>query len=126
MPITHIAIVGHCGFDSGSLTRFAEQVAPVATVVRVNDQQSLDAILKPQTLLLINRQLDGRFSAGGSGIDMIRDLEAQEDSPATMLVSNYEDAQQQAMAAGALRGFGKSHLGDSSTRQRVAEAIDSL
>jgi len=123
MPITHVALVGHCGFDSGSLTRFAQDVAPEAEVVRVNDQQSLDTLSSPETLLLINRVLDGRFDAGGSGIDLIKSFAEQDQAPATMLVSNYADAQEAAEAAGALPGFGKSQVGDPATRQRVAEAI---
>ncbi|MGB0768658.1 MAG: hypothetical protein ACPGYV_13235, partial [Phycisphaeraceae bacterium] len=67
MPITHVALVGHCGFDAGSLTRFAEDAAPDAEVLRVNDQKALDPLLTPTTLLLVNRVLDGRFTAGGSG-----------------------------------------------------------
>ena len=123
MPINHVALVGHCGFDSGSLTRFAKEVAPQAEVTRVNDQQALDTLANADTLLLVNRVLDGRFDAGGSGIELIKSIAKQENSPATMLVSNYTDAQEEAEAAGALPGFGKSQVGDPTTRQRIAEAI---
>lgn len=126
MPIEHVALVGHCGFDSGSLTRFAKQVAPLANVSRINDQAALDKAIKPGTLLLVNRVLDGSFKAGGSGIDMIRELTEQEGSPPVMLISNYEESQQEAMQAGAMRGFGKSHIGDISIRDRVADEIASL
>lgn len=126
MPITHVALVGHCGLDSGSLSRFAKQVAPLAEVVRVNDQMALDKIAKPGTLLLVNRMLDGTFRVGGSGVDLIKDITQSDEPPAVMLVSNYEDAQQEAMAAGALRGFGKSHTADTNTRDRLAELIADL
>ena len=123
MPVTHIALVGHCGFDSGSLKRFAQDVAPKAEVSRVNDQSALDEIAGPGTLLLVNRVLDGRFSAGGSGIDLIRSLSEDDGKPAMMLISNYADAQAQAVAAGALPGFGKSELGSDQTREKMASAI---
>lgn len=123
MPIQRVALVGHCGFDSGSLSRFANAFAPDAEVVRVNDQKSLDKIADPGTLLLVNRVLDGRFNAGGSGIELIREFASQSDAPPTMLVSNYEDAQQEAVNAGALPGFGKSQVGDQSTLDRIADAI---
>ena len=123
MPITRIALVGHCGFDSGSLSRFASDVAPDAEVVRINDQAALDEAIDPQTLLLVNRMLDGRFDIGGSGIELIREITAHADTVPTMLVSNYEDAQQQAEAAGALPGFGKSQIGDPATRQRITDAL---
>lgn len=123
MPITRIALVGHCGFDSGSLSRFASDVAPDAEVVRINDQAALDEAIDPQTLLLVNRMLDGRFDIGGSGIELIRQITAHSDSVPTMLVSNFAESQQEAAAAGALPGFGKSQIGDPATRQRIADAL---
>ena len=96
MPITHVALVGHCGFDSGSFKRFAGLVAPQAQVSRVNDQGSLDGVAGPGTLLLVNRELDGRFSTGRSGIDLIRSYTEGGEAPAMMLVSNYADAQEAA------------------------------
>ena len=44
-----------------------------------------------------------------------------------MLISNYDDAQQAAVEAGAIRGFGKSSLQDSDTTtllQRVLHDLD--
>lgn len=123
MPITRIALVGHCGFDSGSLSRFAKDIVPEAQVVRVNDQKSLDKIADKDTLLLVNRVLDGRFTVGGSGIEMIESIAKQDDASPTMLISNFEESQQQAEAAGALPGFGKSQVGDKATRQRIADAL---
>lgn len=123
MPITRIALVGHCGFDSGSLIRFASDAAPDAEVVRINDQQALDEVARADTLLLVNRVLDGRFNVGGSGIELIKSMAGQADAPATMLVSNYADAQQEAVAAGAMPGFGKSQIADQAVRERVASAI---
>lgn len=126
MPITTIALVGHCGFDSGSLSSFAKQVAPLAEVSRINDQVALDKIAKPGTLLLVNRVLDGTFKTGDSGTELIRQMLEPDNAPAAMLISNYEDAQQEAIEAGALRGFGKSHIADTSTRERVADTIAEL
>jgi len=123
MAIKRLALIGHCGFDSGSLAQFAQDIAPEAEVVRINDQAGLDKVADDQTLLLINRVLDGRFDIGGSGIELIQSLAKREDAPPMMLISNYEDAQQEAEAAGALPGFGKSQIADQATRQRVAEAI---
>ncbi|MBX2852409.1 MAG: hypothetical protein KTR15_11770 [Phycisphaeraceae bacterium] len=126
MPITHVALVGHCGFDSGSLARFASAVAPGAEVVRINDQRSLDGLPSRGLLLLVNRVLDGRFDVGGSGIELIKTLSSKTDSGPAMLVSNYEDAQQEAEAAGALPGFGKSQISDPAIKQRVTDAIAGL
>lgn len=123
MPIQRVALIGHCGFDSGSLTRFAQDIAPGAEVVRVNDQKTLNDISNSQTLMLVNRVLDGRFDVGGSGIALIESIAKSDKASPTMLVSNFEDAQQAAEAAGALPGFGKSQIADAAVRERVAMAI---
>lgn len=126
MPITRVALVGHCGFDSGSLSQLAKVIAPSAQVLRINEQQAMDEVADEQSLLLINRMLDGRFDVGGSGVELIRTLSAKDKPPAMMLVSNYEDAQQQAQQAGALPGFGKSQVADTQTVQRLIETVASL
>lgn len=123
MPITRIALVGHCGFDSGSLSRFASDAAPNAEVIRINDQKSLDDVANPDTLLLINRVLDGRFTVGGSGIELIKTIAQQDHASPTMLISNFAESQQEAVAAGALPGFGKSQVGDATVKQRIADVI---
>ncbi|MGB0767835.1 MAG: hypothetical protein ACPGYV_09000, partial [Phycisphaeraceae bacterium] len=43
-----------------------------------------------------------------------------------MLISDYPEAQQAAVEAGALPGFGKSHIADAKTRQRITDAIAGL
>ncbi len=40
-----------------------------------------------------------------------------------MLVSNYADAQKEAVEAGALPGFGKADLGDGQTHERLRNAL---
>jgi hypothetical protein len=62
-------------------------------------------------LLLVNRALDGDF-AEPDGIALIRRLAASREgpAPALMLISNYPEAQAQAVAAGAVAGFGKKEL----------------
>ncbi|MEO0476651.1 MAG: hypothetical protein AAF085_11885 [Planctomycetota bacterium] len=123
MPISRIALVGHCGFDSGSLARFASDAAPDAEVIRINDQQALNESSGVSTLLLVNRVLDGRFDVGRSGIELIKTIAELPDAGPMMLVSNYADAQEEAEAMGALPGFGKSEMADATTRQRIANAI---
>ncbi len=87
---------------------------PAATIVSVNDVDTLGEYRTPEDLLLVNRELDGRFDTQ-SGIDLISQVAKQSDPPVTMLISNFQDAQSQAVTAGAKPGFGKSQLYDSST-----------
>jgi two-component system chemotaxis response regulator CheY len=115
--------VGQCGFDHANLTRtfrthFAAEVVATDTAT--------EAWLKLRgeqfDLILVNRVLD---SDGTSGLDLIRQFRADEHakSLAVMLVSNYDDAQEEAVASGALPGFGKSSLGQPLMIARVQAAL---
>ena len=94
---------------------------PEATIVSVNDVDALGEYRTPASLLLVNRELDGGFDSR-SGIELIQQVIQQDDPPVVMLISNYEDAQQEALAAGATLGFGKTQLYDQSTTQLLREA----
>lgn len=124
MPkIKRIVLVGHCGFDSGSLRSLAQQAAPHADVSMVNDDAGLQQVADSESLLLVNRVLDGRFSAG-SGVALIDELAKSDAPPAMMLVSNYADAQEQAVAAGALQGFGKGEMYQPEVMDRLKAAAN--
>lgn len=92
-------------------------------VVSPATEKELEAHLTPRSLLLVNRVLEPGFAEDSSGIALIRKLAALPNPPRMILVSNYEDAQAQAVEAGALPGFGKAQLGKPETRQRLLDAI---
>lgn len=118
---THVGLVGHCGFDGASLKRLARQALPDAEVVTVHSQDQLEALAHRRSLLLINRVLDGRFVAATS-FEMIRQLAGRDDAPTMMLISNHADAQADAVAAGALPGFGKNDIGRPAVAQQLRDA----
>jgi hypothetical protein len=120
--IKRIVLVGHCGFDGASLRRAVGKAAPDREVTAANSQKDLDAVSDAASLLLVNRVLDGGFDAG-SGVELIREVTAGDDAPSAMLVSNYDDAQNDAQKAGALPGFGKANIGDELFQQRMADAL---
>lgn len=120
---TTILLVGHCIPDSFGLTRMAKQVSAGTQVERVNNDKALQKRLGDASLLLVNRELDGRFEAGDMGVELIRRLRAEGVQTPMMLVSNFEDAQQAAVEAGALPGFGKSDVRDPATVERLRAAI---
>ena len=74
-------------------------------------QQSFD-------LVLVNRIFD---SDGSSGLEFIRRVKSDPtlSQVPIMLVSNYEESQAQAVAAGAVPGFGKASLGRPQMLERV-------
>lgn len=119
-----ILLVGHCRPDTSHLTLSVRKALPNAIIKPITDQHELDKALAnhpadaPAPLLLINRALEPGFSAD-SGLDLIRDLHAAHPQLRLMLVSNYPDAQAQALRLGALPGFGKNDLGS----PRLAEVL---
>ena len=123
--VKQVVLVGHCGFDSGSLHHAVERVSGGAQVKAINSRTQLDAVLQEdaQPLLLINRVLDGSFDAD-SGIELVEELAQRDPAPVLMLISNYEDAQADAVQAGALPGFGKGGLNSATFEQRMRAALD--
>jgi hypothetical protein len=116
-----IVLVGHCGPDMFMLKTAVSRAVPNAAVETVNDRAALDAYLGDHSVFLINRVLDGAFESD-SGIDLISRLSIQDGAPVCVLVSNYPEAQEEAVANGARPGFGKSQLYDERTAEILREA----
>jgi len=116
-------LVGHCGPDMFMLKTAVSRAVDDATVTFVNDADALTRHLNARTVLLVNRQLDGMF-ATACGIELIGDLSAGDNAPTCILVSNLPHAQEQAIAAGALPGFGKSALYDDRTVTILRDAME--
>lgn len=123
MSEKRILSVGQCMADHGSLTRtitshFNAEIISASTAEQAKEllgEQSYD-------LILVNRIFDAN---GTSGLDFIREVK-QGASPTgipIMLVSNYSDAQEEAMKVGAIQGFGKAELQEDSTQERLAEIL---
>ena len=118
-----VILVGHCGPDAIMLKTAVQRALPEASVELVNDHAALDASLAGDVVLLVNRALDGEFHTGSGGIDLIRHLTESDAGAPMLLVSNFEDAQAEAEAAGAMPGFGKSDLYHDDTTQRIKDAV---
>ena len=73
-------------------------------------------------LVLVNRVFD-RTAEGG--LDLIRKTKADAKTSAVpvMLVSNFPESQTEAVAAGALPGFGKAALAEEATRERLEKVL---
>ena len=105
---TRVLSVGQCGFDHGNISRLLRNFD--AEVVPVDTAAEALTLLQNETynLVLVNRV----FDLGGDGMEFIREAKATRAGQETpvMLVSNYADWQEKAVAAGAVRGFGKAAL----------------
>jgi len=118
MTTKRVLSVGQCGADHGgiswALRAFDADVTPAATQEQAPQRLRKEAF----DLVLVNRVFD---ADGGSGVDLIRAMKADDALRImpVMLVSNYADAQQEAVEAGAAPGFGKSALGRPEMRERL-------
>ena len=122
-PQPRIVLVGHCGPDQFMLKSAIGRFAPGVPIEIVNNQNDLLGRLDQDTVLLVNRELDGNFDTAG-GIDLIRQLASSNPVPPKMLlVSNFDHAQAEAIEAGGMPGFGKSDLYDDVTGERIQAAL---
>jgi DNA-binding NarL/FixJ family response regulator len=114
-----IVLVGHCGVDAPRLEAAVSRILPRADVISVNSEEQLQEICDDGAdLLLINRQLPYGFESE-EGVELMCELQEMHPDVKMMLVSDRPDAQERAMRAGAVEGFGKADLGSS----RIAEIL---
>jgi response regulator RpfG family c-di-GMP phosphodiesterase len=110
--------VGNCNPDHASISRLLTSSFNVQ-VLRADNAAQTMAILatEPVGLILVNRKIDEDYS---DGIEIIKQLKAEPKfaSIPVMLITNYEEHQEQAMELGAIRGFGKLSLSSPDTISR--------
>ncbi len=111
MSAKRVLSVGQCYADHGSIDRTLRQHFGAEVVAADSAEEAL-ARLRQEAfdLVLANRVFDADGDSGIDAIGRLKDDEAGRKVP-VMLVSNYEDAQGQAVSRGAVPGFGKASLG---------------
>jgi two-component system chemotaxis response regulator CheY len=123
MPAPRILSVGHCGFDGPQIAAFLGREFGAEVLEADRMAEALEALKHSRfDLVLVNRI---NHSDGSHGLDLIRAVRsdpALADLP-VMLISNYPEAQQQAVAAGASPGFGKAELNTPRAVEAVAAAL---
>lgn len=112
--------VGQCGFDgprmADLLTRhLSAEVDQAATA----DEAKRQLASSQYDVVLVNRVL---ARDGSSGVDLIADLAKHGNTTPFMLVSDQADAQQAAVAAGAVPGFGKAAIEEPATFEKIRAA----
>jgi len=105
-----ILIVGQCDFDYQRIS-FVISKMYAAEIHRADlfDDAIQRALEQPYALILINRLLDLDRSEGMEILHELKSNPRTDDIP-VMIISNYQDAQDIAVAAGASPGFGKAAL----------------
>ena len=108
---------GNCPPDFQSMKRLVSQ-AFNANIIQCHGMEDTLQVLKTNKvdLVTINRKLDADYS---DGIKIAEAIKADPDLCETpvMLITNYEDHQEAAIAIGCERGFGKLAMAAPSTRE---------
>lgn len=124
MPARKVLSIGQCAADNGAISRllqtqFGAEVDAADTLPDALAQLGKFAY----DLVLVNRVLD---ADGSSGLEVVRHIKQSGDSAEcpVMLVSNYPDAQRQAIEIGALPGFGKASLSQPATLRKLAQVLE--
>lgn len=118
-----VILVGHCGPDSSYLSMAIRSATRDAVIVFADTTEDLNReIADGADLILFNRVLDYGFPSP-KGVDLISQLRAWHPDLKMILVSNYDDAQAAAVAAGARPGFGKREIGSPRVKQLLQAAL---
>lgn len=113
-----VALVGHCGPDSFLLVNAIRSAVPGAEVIKNTEEKDLWE--SGAELLLVNRVLDG-FYSDEKGLRIVEEA-ASKGVPA-MIISNYTQAQEAAIAAGGVTGFGKTDVRSDKARTAIRSAL---
>jgi len=119
---SHALDVGNCDPDHRGIRDLLERHFDVTVDrARLVDEAMTQLGRQRYDLVLVNRII---FDDDSDGSELIRRM--QHDGHKTtpvMLISNYADAQERAVADGAVRGFGKAALHDPATVQLLARHL---
>jgi CheY-like chemotaxis protein len=124
MERKRVLSVGQCGVDHSAITWTFRQSFGAQVTSASDAGEALAHLAKEKyDLILVNRILDGDHSPG---LEVIKKIKATPACAATpvMLVSNHESAQQEAVALGAVPGFGKAALTDDAAMERVRPYLE--
>jgi two-component system chemotaxis response regulator CheY len=119
MAAKRVLSVGQCGADHAAIARTLERHFRADVVPAHTADEALDRLREGGIdLVLVNRVFDAN---GRNGLELIRQIQADEGlrPVPVLLVSNYDDAQREAVQAGARPGFGKAALGQPHMLARV-------
>lgn len=115
--------VGNCGPDHAAIKRFFSKHFDCQVT---QADRAEDALQKLQSddydLVVVNRKLDVDYSDGIEVIKQIKANSAVAEVP-VMLITNYDEYQDAAEAAGAVRGFGKLEYESPETLERVQAVL---
>ncbi len=115
--------IGNCAPDHEAMSRFLVHNFD-CQIDLAHGATDAFALLRSgeYALVLINRKLD---QDGSAGIEILKQIKADATLAhlPVMLITNYPEHQETAIAAGAQRGFGKLELGQKETIAKLHEVL---
>ncbi|HEX4413676.1 MAG TPA: response regulator [Lacipirellulaceae bacterium] len=115
--------VGQCGPDNAAIRAFLTRSFDCDFDTADAADDALSQMKRGKyDLVLVNRKLDIDYSDGTDVIRALKEDPATSEVP-VMLVTNYPEHQEAAIALGAVHGFGKLEFGKPETRDRLAAAL---
>jgi two-component system chemotaxis response regulator CheY len=116
--------LGQCGPDHGAISCLLHSQFGAEVTAAHTYEDALAKLRQGEfALVLVNRILDYDGQPGLDFIERVKKDAALSALP-VMLVSNHADAQEEAIARGALPGFGKSELRQAETLARLRVVLD--
>lgn len=115
--------VGNCGVDHSAIRSYLTSHFDCEIVQTHGPDDTLAALKQGGfDLVLVNRKLDRDYT---DGMEVIRQVKADADTAdvPVMLVTNYPEHQDAAMAAGAIRGFGKLEFDRPETLEKLRAVL---
>jgi CheY-like chemotaxis protein len=119
MPVRTVLDVGNCVPDHASIKRLLTSHYDVE-VLQTHASDDTLALLRNRSvdLVLINRKLDCDYSDGTEILKLLK-ADPQLAKTPVMIITNYAEHQDAAVALGAERGFGKLELQHPATREQL-------
>lgn len=115
--------VGQCDIDHWQISQMLTKHFDVEVVRAKTHADAMQEVSNGAfDLILVNRINDADHSEGLEFLQTVKQRPESESVP-VMLVSNFDDAQNAAVEAGAIRGFGKSALADSATVEQLRSVL---
>jgi CheY-like chemotaxis protein len=119
MTTKRVLSVGQCTADHSRISQTFLRAFNIEVVGVDSTLEALEKLSREDfALVLVNRVFDMDGESGQELIKQVKSDEALKPTP-IMLVSNYMDAQKEAVAMGATAGFGKAELGAIQMIERV-------
>ncbi len=122
-PNRTVLDVGNCGPDHASITRLLTSHFNVQVLQAHAGPDTLDLLRQRSVdLVLINRKLDRDYSDGTEILKQIKADPILAKTP-VMIITNYAEHQDSAVAMGAERGFGKLELQAPATQEKLSKFL---